>query len=279
MNNTLDFNRLGKVIRRDGMNYIPNFGWSLVILWAIPLVIWLISFAFAQYGGEVTSRAGFLGFLSTIALIIAPAKLYKDCNDSRKGIQYAMMPASTLEKFLSMFLYCVIVTPIVYIVGAVAIDTILALFPGKNPYGCFIFKSFFNPIAQSKELAESMGGYTEFYDEFASIFSTFSIVMSKILTVITTASIFMFGNMIFKKRKTSKMIGILVLIFIFLMIVFIKWTVNYEGKMFDAPNEEFKEEYFTNLVTTAIYAIWVLDAIISAIMLGLTYYKIKTQKY
>lgn len=72
MNNTLDFNRLGKVIRRDAMNFIPNFGWSLVILWAVPVVIWLTSFTFVSQGVEV-GRIQMLRFLSTIALIGARA--------------------------------------------------------------------------------------------------------------------------------------------------------------------------------------------------------------
>jgi len=276
MNNTLDFNRLGKVIRRDGMNYIPNFGWSLVILWAIPLVIWLLGFVVEQYGGEITGRGAMLKFLSAIALIIAPAKLYKDCNDSRKGIQYAMMPASTLEKFLSMFLYCVIVTPIVYMVGAVALDTIMAAFPGKNPYEGFIFKSLFDPMDNNRNLTEAIGGDMKLYDDMAkSFFTTTTIVMSKILGTISTASIFMFGNMIFKKRKTSKMIGILILIFIIVMIFFIRWAVNLESVSYDVTNRGLD----INIAKTVVYLIWTFNAIVSIIMLGLTYYKIKTQKY
>ena len=41
-----------------------------------------------------------------------------------------------------MFLYCVLVTPIVYMLGAIAIDTILALKPGTNPYDGFIFGDY-----------------------------------------------------------------------------------------------------------------------------------------
>jgi len=283
MNNTLDFNRLGKVIRRDGMNYIPNFGWSLVILWAIPLVVWLLGFVVEQYGGEITGRASLLRFLSSIALIVAPAKLYKDCNDSRKGIQYAMMPASTLEKFLSMFLFCVIVTPIAYMVGAVTLDTIMAAFPGKNPYEGFIFKSLFDPFQQGRLFSTAFGApnyaFDNYYNELNAFFTIPVILSSKILSTVAVASIFMFGNMIFKKRKTSKMIGVLVILFIIIMIVFIKYCSTLDYQPVDMNDEEALKAFMLHSVKLTIHISMLLSFIISAVMLGLTYYKIKTQKY
>lgn len=279
MNNTLDFNRLGKVIRRDGMNFIPNFGWSLVILWAIPVVIWLTSFTFISQGGELTGRLEMLRFLSTIALVVAPAKLYKDCNDPRKGIQYAMMPASSLEKFISMFIFCVIVTPIVYMAGAVALDTIMAAFPGKNPYNGFIFNLLFNAKEQNREIVEESWMYDGYLDDVNNAFSGFFIYFSKIISVILMSSIFMFGNMIFKKRKTSKMIGILTLIFIFAMVIFIKWVMNHKDFMDEMADQELAREYIFHLINKATYIGWAVSIVISGALLGLTYRKIKTQKY
>ncbi len=283
MNNTLDFNRLGKVIRRDAMNFIPNFGWSLVILWAIPVVIWLTSFTFVSQGGELTGRLQMLRFLSTIALVVAPAKLYKDCNDPRKGIQYAMMPASSLEKFISMFIFCVIVTPIVYMAGAVALDTIMAAFPGKNPYNGLIFNLLFNAKEQNREIVEAMGSqslmYDGYLDDVNNAFSGFFIYFSKIISVILMSSIFMFGNMIFKKRKTSKMIGILTLIFIFAMVIFIKWVMSHEDLMDSIADAELDRDLLIHFIRKANYIKWMISIIISAVMLGLTYRKIKTQKY
>lgn len=279
MNNTLDFNRLCKVIRRDAMNFIPNFGWSLVILWAIPVVIWLTSFTFISQGGELTGRLEMLRFLSTIALVVAPAKLYKDCNDPRKGIQYAMMPASSLEKFISMFIFCVIVTPIVYMAGAVALDTIMAAFPGKNPYNGFIFNLLFNAKEQNREIVEESWMYDGYLDDVNNAFSGFFIYFSKIISVILMSSIFMFGNMIFKKRKTSKMIGILTLIFIFAMVIFIKWVMNHKDFMDEMADQELAREYIFHLINKATYIGWAVSIVISGALLGLTYRKIKTQKY
>ena len=117
MNNTFNINRFGKILKHDGLNFFPNLILALAILWAIPVIVYL--FTALMPGDEekglidAFSRIDTIATLSTIALIIAPARLYKYCNDSRKGIVYAMLPASTLEKFLSMVIYCVIVTPII----------------------------------------------------------------------------------------------------------------------------------------------------------------------
>ena len=113
MNNTLDFSRLGKVIKHDGASFAQNLGLALIILWAIPVVMWLFASLTPSHAHmDAFSRIGILNTLGKILLIIAPARLYKYCNDQRKGIGYAMMPASSLEKFISMVFYCVIVAPI-----------------------------------------------------------------------------------------------------------------------------------------------------------------------
>ena len=116
MNNTLNINRFGKVLKHDGLNFFPNLILTLAIFWAIPVIIYLFSALMPtdeKDAFDAFSRVDLISTLANIAIIIAPARLYRYCNDSRKGIGYAMLPASTLEKFLSMILYCVIVTPII----------------------------------------------------------------------------------------------------------------------------------------------------------------------
>ena len=44
MNNTFNINRFGNVVRRDGMSYFSNYGWTLVVLWAIPVILWFLTY-------------------------------------------------------------------------------------------------------------------------------------------------------------------------------------------------------------------------------------------
>ena len=284
MNNTLNINRFGKVLKHDGLNFFPKLILTLAILWAIPVIVYLFAALMptndTKDAFDAMSRIDLISTLTSIALIIAPARLYRHCNDSRKGIGYAMLPASTLEKFLSMVFYCVVVTPIIYVAGALAIDSILALFQG--PYEGFAAAYYFDRYAKldaifTKDNAMLDASLLIF---FKSISPTFMIALS-MLGTLTISSIFMFGNMVFKKRKTGKMLGILILLFIIFMIVFINIVANTEAfaNYFSQMNEENMAEFIKHFTFIAMNVGFYTELIISALMLFGVYRKIKTQKY
>ena len=286
MNNTFNINRFGKVLKHDGLNFIPNSILTLAILWAIPVIIYLFTALMptdeTKDVFDAFERINVIGALQKIAIIIAPAILYKTCNDSRKGIGYAMLPASTLEKFLSMVIYCAVVTPIIYIAGALAIDSILALING--PYKGFAVSSYFDYYAQINYAFDYQDPKILLDDTWPifvnSLSPTFLRILS-ILGILTLSSIFMFGNMVFKKRKTGKMIGILILLAIIIMIIFINYVANNEAileyfQQIDEDNiTEFIERMIFIWMNVALYA----EIIVSALLLWGTYRKIKTQKY
>lgn len=282
MNNTLDFNRLGKVVKHDGTSFAQNLSLALIILWSIPLVIWLFS-SLTPNNGHIDSysRISIISTLGTILLIMAPARLYKYCNDSRQGIRYAMLPASSLEKFLSMVFYCVIVAPIIYLAGALAIDSILAVIGG--PYEGFAIADYFNDLSQFRHMVrQKMMMDEEDYTLLANYLSPTIIILSKALSTLAMSSVFMFGNMVFKKRKTGKMIGILILLFIIFMIIMVNYVANHEeqiSRWFGYMNEENTAYVITRMIRVSINASLIFSAVVSVVMLWLTYYKIKTQKY
>ena len=283
MNNTLNINRFGKVLKHDGLNFFPNLILTLAILWAIPVIVYLFAALMPtdeKDAFDAFSRVDLISTLANIAIIIAPARLYRYCNDSRKGIGYAMLPASTLEKFLSMIIYCVIVTPIIYVAGALAIDSILALFQG--PYEGFAVSIYFDTFAKINAVFQRDNIMLDesFMLYYASISQTFMLILSALGTL-TISSIFMFGNMIFKKRKTGKMLGILILLFIIFMIVVINYVAHNEdiALYFQQMNDDNKAEIIKNIIFRTMDITFFAEIIISALMLFGVYRKIKTQKY
>lgn len=272
MNNTFDIKRFGNVVRRDGMNYFQNFGWTLVVLWAIPVIFWIMTYV---SDGVYTNRDILISLLMWLSLIIVPSRLYKDANDSRKGMLYAMTPASSLEKFLSMFLYCVLVTPIVYMLGAIAIDTILALKPGTNPYDGFIFKDF-NGL-RLPDLVHV--GDVAMNGSFAEHILNKNQALINAVQVLFVSSIFMFTNMIFKKRKLSKTIGILTLIGIILTILFVRIVTDIDVEFLDDYTDDEISVFVNKVVDYFYYIMLSLSVILSAVLLYFTYYKIKRQTY
>ena len=286
MNNTFNIQRFGKILKHDGLNFFPNFILSLAILWSIPVVIYLFTALMPTDGTvhiyDAMARINNIDFLLKIAIIIAPAILYKTCNDSRKGIGYAMLPASTLEKFLSMVIFCVIVTPIVYIAGALAIDSILALING--PYDGFALSMYFDKFSQIEYSFEQHGTKVMLDDALPLIISNLSPAFMRVLSILGTlmlSSIFMFGNMIFKKRKTGKMIGILILLFIIFMIIFINYVANNEAfaNYFEQINEDNVSEFIIRLIRIMMNVAMYTEIVVSAVLLWGIYRKIKTQKY
>ncbi len=264
MNKTFDIKRFGNVLRHDAMSYFQNFGWTLVVLFAIPILIWFVLYITVEDGDAMMNynRYGFLLFLAIIAMILAPSRLYKNANDSRKGIQFAMLPASNMEKFLSMSIYCLVVTPILYLVGAVVIDCILTLIPGKNPYGGFVIGEIFDTNIVKVEL----------YDHLFLM----PLPFYQVFLLLSYVSIFMFTNMIFKKRKVSKTIGILALIGIIFMVIFIRVILYYESIYeYDIIPDDTQEV----LARWAYYGYYVFNIILTSVMLSLTYFKIRKQKY
>ena len=272
MNNTFDIKRFSNVVRRDGMSYFKNFGWTLVVLWSIPVIFWIMTYV---SDGVYTNRDILISLLMWLSLIIVPSRLYKDVNDSRKGMLYAMTPASSLEKFLSMFLNCVLDTPIVYMLGAIAIDTILALKPGNNPYDGFIFKDF-NGLRLS-DLVHV--GDVAMNGSFAEHILNKNQALINAVQVLYVSSIFMFTNMIFKKRKLSKTIGILTLIGIILTILFVRIVTDIDVEFLDDYTDEEITVFVNKVVDYFYYIMLSLSVILSAVLLYFTYYKIKRQTY
>lgn len=280
MNNTFNIKRFGNVVRRDGMSYFQNFGWTLIVLWALPVILWFLTYISMETfdTGIISNRDTKISTLMWLSLMIVPSRLYKNYNDSRKGVILAMTPASSLEKFLSMILYCVVITPIVYLIGALFIDTILALKPGTNPYDGFIFSDFFSKNYESYRDILSLGEEElnrSIYDYMLSK----NHFIYKVLQILGFSSVFMFTNMLFKKRKLSKTIGILTLLGIIFSIFVVRYAINLEYN-FDADwTDEEITNYVKGVVNYAYNFIFYSSLISASAFLYLTYYKIKKQTY
>ena len=280
MNNTFNIKRFGNVVRRDGMSYFQNFGWTLIVLWALPVILWFLTYISMETfdTGIISNRDTKISILMWLSLMIVPSRLYKNYNDSRKGVVLAMTPASSLEKFLSMILYCTVITPIIYLIGALFIDTILALKPGTNPYDGFIFSDFFSKNYESYREILSLGEEElnrSIYDYMLSK----NHFIYKVIQILGFTSLFMFTNMLFKKRKLSKTIGILTLLGIIFSIFVVRYAINLEYN-FDADwTDEEITNYVKGVVNYAYNFIFYSSLISASAFLYLTYYKIKKQTY
>ena len=242
MNNKFDFKRFGQVVAEDWRLYLRRFGVTLTVWACLPIILWITSLVFDTVI-DPSPRAAFIAAFIFATVMTVPAHMYGKANLSRDGVSFAMLPATSSEKFLSMVLYCSIVTPLFCGLGAWAVDSLLTLLPFGG------FKAFVVPFK-----IEYLG-YNFFF--VAMIF-------------FTESALFMLGNMIFKKRKTGKTFAwILLILFVLTLIIqipFIEDFIVYIGEHIKSPEAAYW------------FGIAILLVITTCLNL-LTYRRIKNQKY
>ena len=216
MNNVFDINRFGKVLGFDAKKYFHNFGLTLAILCAIPIFMWVLTLVF-EFTLLAPIRAGIIYLCTTIAIIIGPAKAFGDINLKREGVRFAMLPASTFEKFLS-YTICCLFTIVIVLLGSHAIDSLLTVLP----FGGFEkYIQNFSIMDNIKMLLNDTVGFFSDEDlteaEAASAFELMQNIgratdVSNIVGLLFTTGLFMLGNLFFQTHKTAKTIVVMLVV-------------------------------------------------------------------
>lgn len=130
MNNTFDWNRFCLVLKKDLCNLWPTFGTTMIVLASLPFTIWLLALVInPSFTIGPDWRVIMTMTVATFAALMLPSRLYRTMNLRNEGIYYAMLPASKLEKFISMLIFSFIVAPVLVYLGSMVIDIILYLLP------------------------------------------------------------------------------------------------------------------------------------------------------
>lgn len=218
MSNTFNISRFNRLLAFDGRNYFKRFGLVLAIIIGVNVVAW-VAFSFFPYL-EITrvsplGRYLLITLLAAISIALAPGIAFGDINDKRAGASQMMMPVSTLEKFLSLFLYCCLLTPVLCVAGSLVIDTLLALLPfGK--YEGFTWSQFvmqFHPksLIINADADENLWDLTFFLSRDYQYW----------LQMIALPSVCLYANMVFKKNKVAKTFLVAALIWFLVIAILI----------------------------------------------------------
>ena len=198
----------------------------------------------------------------------APSRVYGKVNWEKEGVSFAMLPASSLEKFLSMVFFCVVVTPLLLFFGGFLVDTLLSLLPFGH-YDESIHLYSLNEIHDMLCDEEGIFQMDPNSDTYFSVGVFRTIVYFLVILLI---SLFMLGNMIFKRRSAGKTFGCLMgASYSILMFI---------AMLFESENP-FIEDWLQNSLTFTGFQVFVLVTLIllTGFALFFTYRKIKTQKY
>lgn len=209
MNEIFSYKRFGKLFVNDIKRYLPkSYGTILIFLGILP-AIWTVK-SLLELGGPMASDSRLAGILilAFICTFISIFRIYGTTNHKKKGVEFTMLPASALEKFLSMTLLATVALPIAFLLISFLLDCLMAFIP------------------------------TGAYEGFIGIQTLFSaetlLELGKIMLFMCFA---LCGNMLFRKAKLTKTVfSLFALSVVFAFII--SFTIYHTVKHVAYQNEQ-----------------------------------------
>ncbi len=134
VSDVFDFSRFGKYLVYDLKNAWNSYGVAIITLASIPLVVYVAHILFGNLWSvrwtapSLSSRMSIFALTTIVMAITIPSKLYGNLTSKKEGTAYLMVPSSTLEKFVSMLLVCLIALPVAYFGVYFIEDWLLSVF-------------------------------------------------------------------------------------------------------------------------------------------------------
>lgn len=199
MSNTFDIKRFWKYFVYDLTSAKNNCGLTLLILGAMPVFLFFFYelFSFIIGGGFTSVSLGAkipsIVMAFVVACLFFPAKHYGTITNRKEGSAWILLPASRLEKWLSMLLVTCVVVPAFMVAETAACEGLLGIF-FKNTYG-------------EMTIAGIAGGLNQAWGELslgngdpALINWPYSMYLGWAMTIL----VFTLGSIYFKKSKIGK---------------------------------------------------------------------------
>ena len=275
MNNTFSFKRFGTYFVSDLRNTFNNTSLTVLITSLAGLIAYVfcgvmnlvISGEWASY--ELPGRLISFIILFYILIIIVPSKAYGFFTDKRRGSFYTLVPASPLEKTLSMLINVAVLAPLAYIAIALAADALLCLVdPGC---GQSLAAAFFSGASELSEGLEELNSNARF-----TVLSMGELTLGIFLNILGWTLTFLLGALYFKKNKIGKTILVMIA-FSMVMSMFTTPIMMNAGEgfieMIDATPDAQRS---MNLLKGGIFA---LSAVVNLGLIVWTYLRVRTVKH
>lgn len=219
-NDVLNMNRFGRYLMTDIKNAIARYGISFLIMATICITGYLLVGFFTMivgagwYSLEVAPRSTILGITLIVLTITAPAKIYGFITDKKEGTSFLMVPASSLEKVLSMIIVCCVIVPFAFFAIYLSLDQILCLIDSRC--GDSLIIAINNGQTVLSDIFKKASLETQ------NLIPDYSIMTSPWMYADDLAQgflLFLLGALLFKSSKPAKTIGCLILISIALSMI------------------------------------------------------------
>lgn len=268
MNNVFSFSRFGKYFLYDLKNARNNYGLSLIIIGLLPAIFCLIYAVFAGLAGGNYSGIGAFSasslFVALITLVLTfPAKVYGPVTDKRIGTEFLMLPASTLEKTISVVLMTCVVLPVAFCLIFFSCDALLSLLVPM--YG--------------NSILTNLPGFWATITESAGDLLAFNGLLVSYLNWCENILIFTLGAVCFKKFKAGNTI---LAYFLFSMAIVLIFVAIFKTISLGPEHIEriiLKLDSFENPAGVFKAIIYSFYVIFLGAAIGGLYYRLKTLKH
>ena len=262
MKEIFDVNRFGKYFAYDVRSAVSTFGLPMLILGLWPF-IWLIfsyllSFIFGQdISSDQTSRIWPYVTMVIVGLTFG-ARVYGGVTDRRKGTDWIALPASALEKTLSLLLVTCVVAPAA-LLALTAVSNALVSLSVPDFRALLPFKTLGSLISERTD-----GNY-------------FNIPLILWLNWCENILFFTLGALCFKRNKVGKSslcyIGLALLIGIVMMLTFQTTSLDSEDvERLLGEVDPARVQTWINVALNVIYAV------VFTLLIGGIWARIKTIK-
>lgn len=261
MNNFFNINRFWRLFVKDFKslmnNLLPIFSSGMIVY----LSVWIVAILFDISINSASNRLLLIMFIFFITILVAPSKLYPSISDKSGGAFFALLPASTFEKLISILLNTAIILPVLFFIFAFAFDFVLSILPFERGFDGSIIETLLNS------------------DKYFSDYLFF------ILTTILIQSTYIYGNVKFSTHKFAK--STLIIFVLNAMIIAIAFAIMYyvfgstslhfeDGGIIKMNNADIDIDVANVVAKTIQYVYYI---VLPLLFYYLTYRTIKTKRY
>lgn len=181
--NIFQFNRFIKLFVREYHQQTKTLIWFAILFAILPIFQFVLNWSNIGFQSTLSTRETFLSIFVVALGVFSPFIFFYTNNHPKKGLNDVMLPASTLEKYIEMQLFCILLIPIATFILYGGMDALLHLISPKIYEGMAI---------------------TNFFDQ--------NFVIDGLLVYLLATQISIFFNTLFVRRKILKGFGVFILI-------------------------------------------------------------------
>ena len=288
-----NFRRFGRYFASDIKTCWANFGLSLLTISLLfPVIIYVITgainfLASSTWDGPDTGLRFFVFCMAVLCMVITmPVKCYGKITEKQYGSFWLTLPASRLEKFISMIVMTCIIVPFLGVAIYLGMDAVICAFDptcGNNLLASGI--GFLKNLGDMQDLTLNFVDENVTIEDASLVQQIIDQINSPWLYIDEFFGItlpFLLGAIFFNSGKTVKTILVLFAINIAISIIATPFLENWASSVFEGLNENpsvilrlFDNGFFKHLVLIDIIS----DTIFNVALLTGIWFRIKTLKH